>query len=111
MFEFEDLRELTDDEREEQDLVAELDAERQEREDRLDIAHLGPRQRAEERGFAAAFSRMAAARPSRGTSGCEAEHPGPEQPSRCGTSGAEAEQDRGREKDDEHGVHNEISAG
>lgn len=94
MWDEEDARENTDAEDRERDLAAELQAEEQDREDRLGIRHLGPRERAEARGFASAFGIMVAAGPPGGTSGHEAEHPGPEQPSRCGASGWEAEQDR-----------------
>ncbi|HUU32032.1 MAG TPA: hypothetical protein VMY69_08050 [Phycisphaerae bacterium] len=79
MFEWEDERERSDAEIEEMHLLDELRAEQQDRDDALDIAHLESRERDEERGLAAAFSRMVAAGPSRGTSGFEAEtYPGPD---------------------------------
>jgi len=93
MWDEDDARENTDAENRERDLDDELRAEQQDLDDRLGIAHLGPRERAEARGFAGGFGRMVAAGPPGGTSGHEAEHPGPEQPP-AGTSGWEQEQDR-----------------
>jgi len=98
MFDWEDERELSDDERREQDLVAELRAEQQERDDEMGLLDLPPSQRAEARVFHRAFARVVAMgppaiRPVGGTSGFEAEHPGPERPPAGGTSGWEAEQD------------------
>jgi len=80
-----------------------LQAEQDDLDDRLAISHLGSRERHEARALAGAFSRMVAAGPPGGTSGHEAEHPGPEHLP-AGTSRSDVEQNR-KEQDDDSSDH------